>query len=432
MSLLAACADTVTPLLEIMQGEPPSTEDEVVPVVPATQVDLEPLNLPAPETPLTEDEILPVVPAIEVDLEPLNLLAPEMQPPQVVDREPGAVRVAILLPLSGPGAGVGLAFLKAAQLALFDHAGDDFVLMPKDTAGTNFGAEQAMREALVDSADIVLGPLTASSVRAVSQLAQSRSVPILAFTNDSSVARANVYVLGITPAQEVERIVGYAASNGYARIAALVSEDEYGTAVQQSLIQSAARHVADVGQVEYFVPGQVSAGESVPVRSLVSSGGFDTLLIAAGGRELRLLAPLFPYYDLDPDEVRFLGTSLWGIDQAVIGEPALIDGWFAAAPDDDFAGFAARYHRAYGRKPPRRASLAYDALALTALLANAPGGADFSRETLTNDEGFVGIDGLFRLREDGYGERALAVYRVTARGFEVIDPAPTALGGAVF
>jgi hypothetical protein len=403
LSFAAACADSVAPPPEVVQDEPPAVTEDALPVVPATEVDIEPLDLPAPETP----------------------------PPSYRDIAPGVARVAILLPLSGPRAGIGSALLDAAQLALFDHAGEDFVLLPKDTAGTGFGAEQAMREALADGADIVLGPLLAASVRAVSQLGQSRGVPVLAFTNDRSVARPGVYVLGITPAQQIERVVGYASANGHARIAALVSDDAYGSAVLQGLRESAALHAAVVDQVEYFVPGQVSVGESVPVRRLVSNGGFDTLLIAAGGRNLRVLAPLFPYYDLDPDEVRFLGTGLWK-DKAVIGEPALIDGWFAAPPDDDFNGFAARYRRAYGREPPRLVSLAYDALALTALLANAPGGADFSRETLTSEDGFVGIDGLFRLREDGHGERALAVYRVAPRGFEVIDPAPTALGGAVF
>lgn len=401
--LVAACTDTVPPPPETVQDEPPPVTEDVLPVVPAIEVEIEPLNLPAPETP----------------------------PPSYRDIAPGVARVAILLPLSGPRAGIGSALLDAAQLALFDHAGDDFVLLPKDTAGTGFGAEQAMREALADGADIVLGPLLAASVRAVSQLGQSRGVPVLAFTNDRSVARPGVYVLGITPAQQIERVVGYTSANGHARIAALVSDDAYGSAVLQGLRESATLHAAAVDQVEYFVSGQVSVGESAAVRSLVSNGGFDTLLIAAGGRNLRVLAPLFPYYNLDPDEVRFLGTGLWK-DQAVIGEPALIDGWFAAPADDEFNGFAARYRRAYGREPPRLVSLAYDALALTALLASAPGGADFSRETLTNEDGFVGIDGLFRLRENGHGERALAVYRVAPRGFEVIDPAPAALGGVVF
>ncbi|MDP6953963.1 MAG: hypothetical protein QGF53_14515, partial [Alphaproteobacteria bacterium] len=111
LTLVAACTDSVPPPPETVQDEPPAPVTEELPVVPATEVDIEPLNLPAPEVPLQVED----------------------------DVAPGTVRVAILLPLSGTHAGMGAALLDAAQLALFDHAGDDFVLLPKDTGGTGFG-----------------------------------------------------------------------------------------------------------------------------------------------------------------------------------------------------------------------------------------------------------------------------------------------------
>ena len=45
---------------------------------------------------------------------------------------------------------------------------------------------------------------------------------------------------------------------------------------------------------------------------------------------------------------------------------------------------------------------------------------------LTDPDGFVGVDGLFRFRENGTVERGLAVYTVRRDGFEVLDPAPRA------
>ena len=398
--LAVGCTPKVPPPPEIVQDAPPPQEE-------------------AP---------LEVVPAIEVEIAPLPL-SPEPEP--IRRAAPSEVHCAILLPLSGPRAGLGKALLDAAQLALFDHADEHLTLLPKDTGGTAAGAEQAMGEALAEGVDIVLGPLLASSVRTVRHLAQGRGVAMIAFTNDRSVAGPGVYVMGITPAQQIERVVAYATDGGRARFAALVPDDAYGAAVLEGLREATRRHAAAVGPVEYFVPGQVSVGESEPVRRLVASGGYDALLIAAGGGNLRVLAPLFPYYNLDPDEVRLLGTALWK-DDAVLGEPALIDGWFAAPPEDAFAAFADRFRGAFAAAPPRLASLAYDAVALTALLARAPGGADFSAAVLTDDEGFAGVDGLFRFRDDGLAERGLTVYRVAPRSFEVLDPAPAAFGAAVF
>ena len=53
-------------------------------------------------------------------------------------------------------------------------------------------------------------------------------------------------------------------------------------------------------------------------------------------------------------------------------EPALQGAWFAAPPPAGTAAFRARFEETYGRKPPRVASLAYDALALQALRRGEP------------------------------------------------------------
>jgi hypothetical protein len=49
---------------------------------------------------------------------------------------------------------------------------------------------------------------------------------------------------------------------------------------------------------------------------------------------------------------------------------------------------------------------------------------DFSVETLTKEGGFVGQDGVFRLRPDGGVERFFAVIEVRRDGFRTLRPAP--------
>lgn len=49
----------------------------------------------------------------------------------------------------------------------------------------------------------------------------------------------------------------------------------------------------------------------------------------------------------------------------------------------------------------------------------------FSDRVLTNRDGFLGIDGIFRFQQDGLNNRGLAVYAVTGkREAEPIAPAP--------
>ena len=71
---------------------------------------------------------------------------------------PATPYVGLLLPLTGPHARVGKAMLNAAQLAIFEIAGDQFVLIVRDTGGTPEGARRAARSALQAGASLILGP----------------------------------------------------------------------------------------------------------------------------------------------------------------------------------------------------------------------------------------------------------------------------------
>ena len=81
-------------------------------------------------------------------------------PPSTSD----SIRVALLLPLSGPNSELGRSMLNAAQLALFDFADLRFELLIYDTKGVPAGAEFAAQAAISDGAALIIGPLLAKSV----------------------------------------------------------------------------------------------------------------------------------------------------------------------------------------------------------------------------------------------------------------------------
>jgi hypothetical protein len=147
------------------------------------------------------------------------------------------------------------------------------------------------------------------------------------------------------------------------------------------------------------------------------------VFIPEDGIVLRALAPLLPYYDIDPDHIRLLGTGLWD-DTNVAREPAMIGGWFAAPEPAAAKIFAARFAKTFGSPPPRIASLGYDAMALAAALSRDPPAKRFSQAAITDPNGFKGIDGVIRFNADGTSDRGLAVLEVEKTGFDVISPAP--------
>ena len=63
--------------------------------------------------------------------------------------------------------------------------------------------------------------------------------------------------------------------------------------------------------------------------------------------------PYLPYFDIDPDKVRYVGTGLWNRD-GIGREPAMVGGWFAGLAPEGRAAFVDRFAKAYGRPPHGR------------------------------------------------------------------------------
>ena len=118
-----------------------------------------------------------------------------------------------------------------------------------------------------------------------------------------------------------------------------------------------------------------------------------------------------------------LGTGQWDVPR-IGAEPALMGGWYAAPQPSARSQFVADYRDTYGQPPPRLATIAYDATALTAVLAKSGNGGDFSASTLTAPSGFDGRDGIFRFLPNGIAQRGLAVLQVGRHAARVISPAP--------
>jgi branched-chain amino acid transport system substrate-binding protein len=329
------------------------------------------------------------------------------------------IKVGLLLPLSGSNAKLGEALLHGAEMALFGTADDRLQLLVKDTGGTPDGARLAAEGAIAEGARLILGPLFGPQVAAAGPVARAAAVPMVSFSTDLGVSGNGVWVMGILPKIQVERVVGYTASRGLRRVAVLAPATAYGDAVVNALYQTAASTGAAIGQIQRYAP------EQTDLSPLVTALGrdMDAVLLPEGGNRVRVLAPLLAYHDIDPAQVKFLGTALW--DDPTLGlEPTLIGGWFAAPDPASWADFSRTYRELYAEAPPRLATLAYDATALAALLARAATGPDFSPAALTQPNGYAGIDGIFRLTPDGAVQRGLAVLEVRRDGPVVIDPAP--------
>jgi ABC-type branched-subunit amino acid transport system substrate-binding protein len=344
---------------------------------------------------------------------------PPVAPTPTAPKIPGATAtIGLLLPLSGPNAALGKALGQAGQMALFETGNDTTALVIRDSeavSGPVGGAQAAMAE----GATVLLGPVFAAHAKQVGPVAIAAHVPVVSFTTDRSVAAPGVYVMGILPSLQVDRVVQYAASQGAKRFAALVPSTPYGQTIAQALNEAATKSGGSVAAIEYYEPSAMDYSDVV--QRLASEGPFDALLIPEGGARLHAIAPLLAAYKIDTTKVKILGSALW-TDPTLATEPTLTGAWFAAPPAGAWGAFVQRYNANFGTDPPRLASLAYDAVTMATTLAATNALNDAG---ITRPEGFPGIDGPFRFRADGQVERNLDIIEVQPMGFTVKDPAPT-------
>ena len=377
---------------------------------------------------------------------------PPVTAPEVVTPAPLAEvaqnRVALLVPLTGSNAPVGQSIANAANMALLD-AGDKRVnLRVYDTAG---GAQAAAARALAEGAGLFLGPLLAGDVRAVQAVAATRGVPVISFSNDSSLAGGDVYILGFQPGQSIARTVSYARGRGIERFAALVPAGVYGQRAQTAFVRAveaaggrpvavvayprdpakmlaAARKVTaydmrnKTGTATIRPDGSVAAPKAAPLP-------FQALLIADGGSTAAQLMPALVKMGVTPGVAIVLGTELWNNEPGLASVQALRGALFASVSDERFRRLAERYRAKFGSNPSRLASFGYDSVLLVNSLAgNWPLNAPFPRAALGSRDGFAGIDGAFRFGAGNVAERMLEVQQMGAGGINTVSPAPKGFG----
>jgi branched-chain amino acid transport system substrate-binding protein len=327
-------------------------------------------------------------------------------------------RIALLVPLSGENAAVGRSIANATTMALLDTNAENLRITTYDTAT---GAGTAAASAIRDGNKLILGPLVREDVTAVLAQARPAKVPLITFSNDTSIAAADVFVMGHVPEQSVTRTVAYASQQGARRFAALVPEGEYGRRAADALSQAVAGVGGTLVAIQRFDRGNTSIVSAA--ERLKAAGGYDTVLVADGARLSAMAAGALKQGGV---QVFILGTELWSGEESIASSGALRGAWFSAVSNDRYRQFVSSYESRFGEQPYRLATLGFDAVLLTLRVARDwQPGRNFPTGRMLAEDGFLGLDGPFRFRSNGVGERAMEVRQVGNGSISVVDPAPT-------
>ncbi|WP_319825678.1 penicillin-binding protein activator [Thalassovita sp.] len=346
------------------------------------------------------------------------------------------VPVALLVPRGGGNAGddiLAQSLENAARLAIADLQGVKIDLRVYDTAGDPATAQTQGVKAVNDGAKIILGPVYSAEANAVAVAVASRGVNVLSFSNNSTIAGGNLYILGPTFENTANRLVRFAAQQGKGNIVIAHDDNLAGqlgrNAIQTAIGQTGGASLAAGVGYEFSQQGVVDA---IPaVREAVKSGAANALFLTANtDGALPLVTQLLLESGVNPQSVQYIGLTRWDVPPQTLELPGVQGAWFALPDPTLSERFSVRYVMAYGSQPHSIGGLAYDGIAAIGALVQAGHSDALTGAALTQGAGFQGVNGIMRLRTDGTNERGLAVAQIQNKKVVIIDPAPRSFEGS--
>lgn len=347
---------------------------------------------------------------------PSGTPAPETGPSDGLPPDKARHRVALLVPLSGPGSELGQSIANATTMAILDTNAQTVRITTYDTSA---GADAAAAKALQEGNRLILGPMLTEDISSVAGIARPKGIPLITFSSDPRAANSDVFIMGTTQDSSILRVVEFAKTRGLNRFALLAPKGEFGN-------RSAAAYadaIKSVGGTLVASDSYDRGNNSVlsAASRLKAKGGFQAVLIADTPKVAAQAATRLR----GGKALRILGTDLWSGDPVVSNSAALRGAWFAALPDTRYRQFSSSYQSRFGASPYRQATMGYDAVLLTVRIAREwRGGMPFPVGRLTDRGGFLGLDGPFRFAPNGLIERALEVRETRAGGVTILSPAP--------
>ncbi|WP_299662954.1 penicillin-binding protein activator [uncultured Ruegeria sp.] len=347
------------------------------------------------------------------------------------------VPVALLVPSGSSQSGdaaLARSLENAARLAIADLPNVKIDLRVYDTAGNAGTASAVAQQAVADGAKIILGPVYAQAANAAGLSVLNNNVNVLSFSNNTSIAGGNVYVLGPTFQNTADRLVNYAGRQGKNGTVIVHSNDSAGQLGQSAIATALSNsRVNNAGTVGYD-RSQQGVIDSVPtIKATVDSTGADSIfLTATTAGALPLYSQLLPEAGVSPATTQYMGLTRWDIPAQTLELPGVQGGWFALPDPAKAQAYRQRYNNTYGEAPHPISGLAYDGIAAIGALVSQGKSDALTGAALTQNAGFQGVGGIFRLRPNGTNERGLAVATIQNKQVVVIDPAPQSFSGAGF
>ena len=344
------------------------------------------------------------------------------------------IKVAVLAPFGSKEkklAYIGRSLRDAALLAKQDLGTSNLDLIIYDTGKREDHRAGPIFSAITDGANFILGPVLPEKVKSISTISKQAGVKIIAFTDDITVAENGVFILGDNPINRAEKLIQYAVKNKKYRLGIISAIKDSQSDLENS-IRSIIRKNGGIVTFSEYYPDKISSLSNVAevLRQKVISSHTDAIIFTdnPNKRIPLIVADLTDMIDPGSENhLQIIGLTRWDLDPSIMFEPALTGSWLAI-PDNRFRKvYEQKFLKKFGYRPHLTSNLAYDAVAAMGVLIRKRSITKslhpLNTNGLTNINGFIGVDGIFRFKPDGRIEKELSIVEVKKGRTNILKPA---------
>ena len=290
---------------------------------------------------------------------------------------------------------------------------------------------------------IFLGPIQSKYTKDLNQYCKN-NVIFFSFSSMSTFAKDCIYLLNFFPKNEIKQLLLYL--NEDAKVALLYPENEYGYLINNFIddlifespailvnrssyrddLSNVREAIKELGKYELrkyelnrqkqILSNKRDEKSKQRLKKLekfktTSDYDFTHVLIADYGLNLLQVAPLLPFYDIDPNIVQFMGTGVID-DKSFFYEPSLQGAIFPGVPEISRKNLITEYTQIYEEEFLRVSTLPYDLIGLLNFVYSKELSFDEVIGLLNNpNTQFDGIDGNFNFKNNII-ERNLDILRI--------------------
>ncbi len=278
---------------------------------------------------------------------------------------------------------------------------------------------------------IFIGPLTSVDTININNWCSSGAI-FFSFASNRSLASDCVYLINFFPEDDIRTLFDFFGSNK--KIALLYPENEYGYYINNiidnvatesnSILINKASYKEDLSDARKAIKelskyelrkyelerqkkilsnknDEISKKALKKIEKFETMGELDFTHLIIPDYNIRLLqiAPLLPFYDVDPNKIQFVGTGVWD-DEVFFFEPSLQGAIFPGVEKDNRANFINEYLKFYKEYPIRTVTIIYDIVGLLNYIVENKLTILSTINLLNNTITFNGIDGSFSFKDN--------------------------------